>query len=298
MTLACNVIALQRSLCGSEPRWCHCRTIKADAMAAKHKAAVTHALFGQMKEDFSAAMHEDDCAIPGRCSRRSIAMSTLGKKWILGPGQGQNAEAQISSNASMRRQLLAVELKAGLADSRAARLQRSSKAHSAQHVAENLQLLHEHNRLRRANQHLQEALNCARAESDTSRLSNPRRNLFHISAGCSKPSVSVAAITESELVDSGGDVVEYHGEHDDLDAAFVSLGSPVPPSRPTSKATPLHAHEPSLASSQSVPKSVFGYKAGVHQRKWPQTAGRMNKDRNLGFRQGRPISAKEIKEQL
>lgn len=276
-------------------RWFHCRNAKADVKAAKQNAAVTHGLFGQMKADLSAAMHSDDCVNPGRTSSQSIAMAAFRKKWIVGPGHGQNQDADFSSNANMSRQLLAVELKAGLADFRASRVQRSSKIQSAQHVADNLHLLHENNRLRRANQHLQQAVRGAHAESETSRLSNPQPNsLQNVSAGCSKASFSVATATVSEAVDSLGTIVEDHGEDKDLDAAFVSLGSHVPPSRPTSDTALPHRQESSLAPSRKGPDSILGYKAGEHKCAWPQMAERMKQDHNPGLHRWRSVSAKEL----
>lgn len=248
-----------------------------------------------MKFDLAAAMLEDDDTLPNGSSRRKLALTALERKWHHSLVGAQQRADESSPDSSMRRQLLAVELMAGLADIQAARCQRSNRAQNAQHVAENLQLLHENNALRRENQHLWQSLCSAGAEVDRSRLS-PRwfQPADDVSAVSTTAELLGGKCAETDVATSAEDIVEDYRADDDLDPALVSLGSRVPPLRPTSTTLLPRAPELSLCSQNRI-TPASRHVSFAPGRKRPQTAaGVVTGKPELGSHQRRPVSARPV----
>lgn len=262
-------------------------------MAARSKTALARAQLGQMKVDLATVMDIPDDPLGGRTSRL-VAMTAMARKWISSSVMTMKQDESFNCDVAMRRQLLAVELKAGLVELRSSRLQRSSKGQRAQQLAENLQLLNENSGLRRENQLLQQELQRVRMEALQKSSSTSQRNpishaLSSRKASATKPQGSTTAC---EVTETSGDVQEDDGEDDDCDPAFVSLGSRAPPSRPGTSDVQVCAQRKSLQSSHRQTIRAQIDQSLVRGRKCPQTAfGLRSTGPCMTSRPQRPVSA-------
>eukprot|EP00892_Ulva_mutabilis_P005533 jgi/Ulvmu1/3351/UM156_0008.1 len=266
------------------------RSVKEDATEARQKAATRHALLGQMKADLASVMHEPDDTPAGRGSSRLAALADMARKWI-NTSVTRPQEDTAGGDSTMRRQLLAAELKSGLADFRASRLHRSSKAQKAQQVTENVQLLQENNGLRRENQHLRQELQRARGHRSGPANDPP---LQQAELSMQPPTESLMdGMTATGTTEDGAYIQEDDGGNERLDLAFVSFGSRAQPSRMTASAMlQPPAHNRSLNSHQQQSAHDVRDLSAARTRRRPKTAIGLGSDGRLvvGLPQ-RPVSA-------
>lgn len=239
-------------------------------MTSRRKAAAATALLGQLKGDLVMAMREDEAPTVGAQNVvRKHAFDALKTKWLNNGAKEGAIREDMTNAATVRRHLLAVELKAGLADIRAAHTQRHSEVRNSQHIVENLQLLNENHRLSREKHHLEQSLRRARegaklnnaalvgCTTDTGLTGQNDKNF------CDENFQHAAIISDDQGVDSG------------LDPKLESLGTRETTTRPSSailrsRQSIYQACPPSLQSNRHISTGVHA-RAGLAR--WrPQTA--------------------------
>ena len=131
-------------------------------MEDRSKASACHNNLEQLRADLGRVLTASDDTASGRMSDRAVALKELAKKW-LHPATAAPAtvESEEDLAAVMTRRVTAVELKAGLTDLRAQRVQRTCKQVVSKKSEQATQLLRENNSLRKENKRLRVQLTLA-----------------------------------------------------------------------------------------------------------------------------------------
>lgn len=197
----------------------------------------------QLKTDVSRALGASDETAPGRRSARAAAFKEIAEKWISPrecPSTVEEGEPDLA--AVMTRRVTAVELKAGLTDLWAQRVQRSCKSAVSRKQEQATQLLRENNSLRKENKRLRDQLSIA----------------------CKRTASGKQAMLDTVMQPPAGHGVESQERRQSLEtveedwaeqlSGAPALGSRAAPSRPTSAA--LSRRESAQTKARRRPSSA------------------------------------------
>lgn len=267
-----------------------CRNLKFTSIEERNRASACHSTVEQIRADVGRALSASDDKAPGRLSARAVVLKELAEKWIRPTSSAPTAvETESDLAAVMSRRVTAVELKAGLTDLWAQRMQRSCKYAVSKKQDQATQLLRENNSLRKENKRLRDQLSLGSVD---------RKQATALDGQEIQPVVDIqmhpparhGLEPATERRHSLETVDEHWAEH--VSGTASALGSRAAPSRPTSAKLSEHAsghRDFSRRSSSARPYSarLGATRSGQAQ---PQLLKRPLSAQLLG-RNGRPLGA-------